>query len=296
MIGAVSRRRALIVLLVALGVGVGFGLRSNVAALADPPGEATRARALERAAGAAEHALAGLYAVLDRARGHARRGAALTVSGEAPDSELLAAAAVLSGGSGEAEATRRALASLAGMALAVRPDAPAPLLAYGGPELELLAAQLRASADAATLFVERRQATRDVVNALAAGLAALDQNHPAAALESLDQADEPLDLLKRWAERPPLFRYWQQVSVDLIDAARGIADATLAGDAEAARAAAARYAKATAAAKGADNALAVTLSEEGSAVTSTPLQRLAADADAIVEARSAIAPLLAPAS
>lgn len=296
MIGAVSRRRALIVLLVALGVGIGFGLRSEAAAPADPPGEAARLRALERSADVADRALAGLYALLDQARGHARKGAALTVSGEAPASELTAAAEVLAGGSGEAEAAHRALADLAGVAAAVRPGTTTPLLTYGGPELELLAAQLRTSADAATLFVERRHGTQDVIDALAAGLAALDQDHPAAALDSLDRANAPLELLDQWAQRPPLFRYWQQVSVDLIDAARGIANATLLGDAEAVRAAAARYAKAAAAAMGADNALAVTLSEEGLAVTSTPLQRLAADAGEIADARSAIAPLLSPAS
>jgi hypothetical protein len=218
------------------------------------------------------------------------------VSGEAPAAELRAAAEIMAGGSNVADEARRALTSLAGVAAAVRPTATTPLLSYSGPELELIAAQLRASADEATLFVDRRHATQAVVDALAAGLAALDQNHPAAAIESLNRANAPLALLNSWAQRPPLFRYWLQVSTDLIDATRGIATATLDDDAAAVQAAAARYAKAADAARGADNALAVTLSEEGSAVTATPLQRLAADADEIVDARSALATLLSPAS
>jgi hypothetical protein len=292
MIGAVRRRRTLYVVLVAAAVGIGFGQRSDVARLADPPGEAARLRGMERAADAAEGALARLYSVLELARGSARRGAAQTVSGEAPAPELTAAAEIMTGGSDVAEKARRALVNLAGVAAAVRPDATTPLLSYGGPELELVAAQLRASADAARLFVDRRHATQVVVDALAAGLAALDRNDPASAIASLERADAPLALLDQWTLRPPLFRYWLQVSTDLIDAARDIATATLDGDAAAVRAAAARYAKAAEAARGADNALAVTLSEEGSAVTATPLQRLAADADEIVQARSAVAVLL----
>src|SRR5438552_7586134 len=120
MIGAVSRRRAVIVVLVALGVGIGLGLRSGAAAVADPPGEAARMEALERIADAADHALAGLYRLLDQARGHARHGAALTVSGEAPAPELMAAAGILAGGTEAAQAARQALAKLAGVAASIR--------------------------------------------------------------------------------------------------------------------------------------------------------------------------------
>ncbi len=255
-----------------------------------------RAGALADAAEAAETALAKLSAELERARDHARRGASLTVAGEAPAPELTAAADVLAGASDEADGARRTLVVLDGMAAAIQPDAPVPSLTYGGADLEQLAAQLRSAADAATLFVERRHATQAVVDALAAALAALDRNDPAAALDGLRAADAPLALLAEWKERPGLLRYWMMISVELLDAAGDIARATIAGDAEAVKAAAARYAEAADAALGADNALAVTLSEEGAAVSVTPLQRLAARAEEAAEARSALQPLLQPAS
>jgi hypothetical protein len=296
MIGAVDWRRTGIALLVALAIGIGFGQRSADAARADPPGEKARIDAMASAARDADRALARLSAMLRRAGGHARRGTALTVSGEAPAPQLTAAADVLTSGAAEADAARGAQVELAGIAAAVQPRASVPVLSYGGADLELTAGQLRASAVAATLFVERRHAVQAVIDSLAAGLAALDRNDPAAALDSLAKADAPLTLLGDWVERPPLFRYWMMISIDLVEAARGIASATLDDDPAAVKAAAERYAKAADAARGADNALAVTLSQEGSAVSETPLRRLAAAADEVTDARSAVKLLLSPLS
>jgi SWI/SNF-related matrix-associated actin-dependent regulator 1 of chromatin subfamily A len=296
MIGASGRRRSLIAISLGLVVGIGFGLRSPDAAHADPAGALARTGALADVAEAADAALARLSAELGRARDHARRGAALTVSGEAPAPELTAAADVLAGAGDEADGARRALVVLDGMAAAIRPDATVPSLTYGGADLEQLAAQLRSAAVAATLFVARRHATQAVVDALAAALAELDGNDPAAALDELRAADAPLALLAEWKERPPLLRYWMMISAELLDAAGDIARATLADDPQAVEAAAARYAEAADAALGADNAVAVALSEEGAAVTVIPLQRLAALADEAAEARAALPPVLQPAS
>jgi hypothetical protein len=296
MIGAAGRRRSAIAISLGLAVGIGFGLRSPDPAHADPAGALARTAALADAAEAADAALARLSAKLERARDHARRGAALTVSGEAPAPELTAAADVLAGAGDEADGARRALLAVAGMAAAIHPDAAVPSLTYGGADLEQLAAQLRSAADAATLFIERRHATQAVVDALAAALAALDRNDPVTALDELRAADAPLALLVEWTQRPPLLRYWMMISAELLDAAGDIARGTIADDPEAVEAAAARYAEAADAALGADNALAVTLSEAGAAVSVIPLQRLAALADEAVEARSALAPVLKPAS
>lgn len=286
----------MIALSLGLAVGIGFGIRSPDPAQADPAGAVARTEAVAEAAEAADAALARLTAQLERARDHARRGAALTVSGEAPAPELTAAADVLTDADDEADGARRALVVLDGMTAAIQPNSPVPSLTYGGADVEQLAAQLRSTAEAATLFVERRHATRAVVDALAAALAALDRDDPTAALEELRAADAPLALLGEWEQRPPLLRYWMMISGELLDAAGDIARATLAGDPEAVKAAAARYAKAADAALGADNALAVTLSEEGAAVTIIPLQRLAAMADEAAEARAALPPALQPAS
>lgn len=244
---------------------------------------------MAQAADAADVALKRLDTELKRARDHARRGTALTVSGDAPATELTSAADLLAGASDEADAARRDLLTLSGVAAAIQPAATVPSLSYGGIELELIAAQLQRSAAAATLFVERRHATQTVVDALGAALADLERDDPSAALDSLATADAPLALLEAWEERPPLLRYWMMISADLLDAAGDIARATISDDPAALEAAGEWYAKAAEAARGADNALALTLSEEGAAISATPLRRLAALADEADDARSGLA-------
>jgi hypothetical protein len=296
MIGAASRRRAAIAIGLVLVVGVGFGLRSADAAAADPPGAAIRTVQLAEAARAADAALARLEAGLASSRDHARRGTALTVSGDAPATELETAADLLAEAAGDADAARQALVALDGYAAAIQPRTEIPELSYGGPDVQQIAAQLRSGAAAATLFVERRHATEAIVGALASALAALDRNDPVAALEALDAAGPPVALLDAWEDRPPLVRYWMTISRDLLAAAADIASATIANDPAAAQAAASRYAKAADAARGADNALAFALSETGAGISATPLRRLASLADDAADARAAIEPLLRPAS
>ncbi|MEP7039998.1 MAG: hypothetical protein ABI864_00335 [Chloroflexota bacterium] len=296
MIGAAGRHRAAIGIAVGLAVAVGFGLRAADSAAADPAAAAAREARLLEAADGADVTLLRLTRGLEAARDHARRGTALTVEGEAPAPEIIMAAELLAAAGEDATAARGALRSLAGMAAAIRPGADVPTLSYGGPDLQQMAAQLRSGAEAATTFVERRHATEAVVDALAAALAALDGDDPTAALAALDEADAPLALLEAWEERSPLFRYWMTTSRDLIAAAGDIARATIANDPTAVEAAAKRYAAAAETARGADNALAFTLSEEGSAISGTPLRRLAAAADEAADDRSALQALLQPTS
>jgi hypothetical protein len=288
MIGAGGRRRALIGIGLGLAVGMGFGLRSPDPARADPPTEAARQGELADAAQAADGALGSLARRIAVAREHARLGTALTASGEAPAPELTAAAEALAAASGEADDAKRGLELLAGLAAAIEPADTIPSLSYGGTDLEQIAAQLEASAAAATLFVERRHATQAIVSALSAALAELERDEPSAALTSLAEADAPMALLDAWEQRPPLLRYWMTISADLLGAAGDIARATLADDPAAAKAAGERYAKAAQAARGADNALALALSEGGAAVIATPVRRLAAVADEVDEARAAL--------
>jgi len=213
-----------------------------------------------------------------------------------PAPELALAADRLTAGAATADAVRHALATLAGTAASVAPGREVATLPYGGPELLLIAAQLNVSAPAATLFVERRHASEAVVSALGDAAAALDRDQPAAALASLDAAAAPLALLQDWRDRPPLLGYWMTIAGDLLDAARGIATATIAGNPAAQQAAAARYAAASKTARGADNALAVTIAEEGSAVTSIPLRRLAMAVREAVDLRPALQTLMHPGS
>lgn len=294
MIGGARARRVATVIAIGLVVGVGFGLRSADAAQADPPLEAARLRALMAAASRADQALASLAGVLANAIDHARRGSALTVAGDRPPApELEAAADLLEAGAGTADAAQHAVGALAATARGIAPGLQVPGLPVSGPDLLLMAAGLRSSADAATLFVERRHATEAIVAALAAAVAALDADLPAAAITNLDRTAAPLALLDAWLERPLLFRYWMKVTGELIDAARDIAEATIAGDPVAQKAAGERYAKAGEAARGADNALAVTLSEEGNAVSVGQLQRLARAAGDVAAERFAVQPLTA---
>ncbi len=214
----------------------------------------------------------------------------------APADELSTAADLLAATAEDGDAARSTLLELAGYAASIRPGTVVPALSYGGADLQQIAAQLRSGVEAATLFVERRHATDAVVQALATALGALERDDPAAALSALDASDAPLALLDDWEDRPPLLRYWMTISRDLINAAGDIARATIADDPAAVEAAAARYGKAAEAARGADNALAFALSEQGSAVSATPLRRLAAAADEAADARAAIQQLLPPAS
>ena len=291
-----GRRAATNAIVVALAVGLGFGLRSPDASRADSPGEAARLASLWSAIAAADGALERLAALLEDAIDHARRGSARTVAGEAPEPELSAAADIALAGADTANGARRALIDLGGTAAAVAPGTSVGAISFDGTEVQLIAAQLTASAEAATLFVERRHATEAVVEALADGLAALDRDDPRAALESLAAAEAPLALLAAWAERPPLLRHWMAISGDLLDAARDIATATIDRDPVAVEEAAERYATASEAAQGADNALAFALSEAGSAVSATPLQRLARAAGEVGELRAALLSLPQPAS
>ena len=280
---------------IGLVVGLGFGLRSADPSLADPPLVAVRLGALMTAASHADAALARLAGVLTDAIDHARLGSAQTVAGDRPPApELAAAADALASGAGTADAAHRAVERLIALGACIAPERQIPALSLTGPDLLLMASGLRTSGDAATLFVERRHATGTIVGGLGDALAALKGNLPATALSSLDRTTAPFALLRAWAERPRLLDYWIQVTGELIDAARDIAEATIARDPVAQKAAGERYAKAGEAARGADNALAVTLSEEGAAVTVTQLQRLAAAAATVDEERGALQPLTVP--
>jgi hypothetical protein len=293
MIGGVGRHRAAIAIASALVVTAGLGLGPSDGSPANPLLTASRAAVLASSASAADAALARLQDVVNAALDHARRGAAETLAGATPPApELVAAADVLATGAEAADGASRAVQGLMGVAASVAPGSAVLPLSYGSPDLLSLAAGLRSSADAATLFVERRDATAAIVAALTDAVGALTDDQPAAALTDLEGTKAPLAILAAWTEAPSLLHYWMRVTGDLVDAARGIATATLAGDDAALRAAAAAYQKAGEAARGADNALAVTISEEAAAVSGSQLRRLAAIASAIADLRTVAQGLL----
>lgn len=273
-----------------LVVGAVLCLRPADAGMASPELTGDRAERLTEARTAAAAALDELAAALDTALQHARAGAARTRSGDLPPApELEASGVAMELAAQLVPPASMALLDLAGVSGSVSPGATVPGLSMGSADLLLVVGQLRASAEAATTFVERRQATATVNRALADAAEALTDDDPNAAIERLVEGDAAIDLLTAWEQAPETFGFWLETVTELYDAARGIAEATLAGDADAVAAAAARYARASEAARGADNALALALSEGASAASLTAQRRVANLVAEVQAVRSRIA-------
>jgi len=253
---------------------------------------AERTAWLTRAARSADSDLRRLSELLVATVDDARSGAALTVAGDDPPAPpLIAAADRLDGGMQIADAAQSAVGILRGTAAAVDPGLSLPPYGVNRSALVSIGRQLRAAAEAASSFVERRHATDAVLAALSDAVAALDRDQPQAALDSLARATAPLQLVRDWPIPPITLALWLTTATDLLDAVHAMASAALAGDPAAAQAAAAEYAKAADAARRADVSLALALSEGGAAVTATPLRRLAdglADLSALREAVAAL--------
>jgi hypothetical protein len=287
------RRRAPLVALAAILVlGVCLGLRAADPASADPPAAAARAARLAQVAHSADAALGRLSELLEATVDDARSGAALTVAGgDPPAPPLTAAAARLEAGTAVAAKAQSALRLLVATAASTDPAAAMPSLSVNRAALASIAEQLRGAADAATAFVERRHATEWVLRALADALAALEREDPRSALDFVAGADAPLGLLKAWPSPPITLALWLTTTAELLAAVRAVAAASLSGDTGAEREAAARYADAAKAARGADVSLALALSEGGAAVTAAPLRRLTDGLAELAAVREAIGPL-----
>ena len=281
-----------------LGLAVGasglcFGLRAANPAVADPPVAAARAAGLVTAAAAADDAVAELELLLESAVEDARHGAALTLAGTDPPAPLLLAAADrLERGLSTVDAAGRALDMLEGVSAAIDPTRAFPQLAVDRFALTSIGSQLSASAEAATVFVQRRHAADAVLEALRGAIAALDGRDPHAALRQIDTARAALEILSGWKQPPLALAVWLRTTGELLDAAAAIASATIAGDRQALEAAGRRYADASLAARQADSALAIALAEGGSATISVPLRRLADMLASAAALRASLAGLL----
>lgn len=276
--------------LAVLLIGGMLAARPVAAASADPANEAERQAWLRATAGHADTELERLLSRLEAALDPARRGSALVVSGQDPPGPALeAAAAVLEGAHGEATAVAAAMVDLRGTLACVRPEA----IAVSGPgisasDLDSMAGQLRSAAAAAGPFVDRRWAAEATLTGLADALAALDRNDPASALPALDKADAALAEVAAWHEPPPSLPYWVATTGALLTAARAIAAAALAGDVAAAAIAGEAYRVAAERAGPADRALALAMAEAGSAISATPLRRLAGALKDVTELRGTL--------
>ncbi|HEX6127476.1 MAG TPA: hypothetical protein VF071_00485 [Candidatus Limnocylindria bacterium] len=293
---AASRRapgpRTLVGVAVALLLGALLAARPADPAAADPAAQWARQQALVARAEEADAALLALQEALQAARDEARRGAALVLDGDDPPaSSLTEAARLLDAAAPESAAAVAAMDRLRGTAAATRAGISIPIVPEPG-QLASIADQLRDSAGAVDPFVERRRAAQRTLQRLGSALAALEDNDPAAALAPLEEAREARAVLADWEPAPVTLDLWLETTDRMIVAADAIAEATLAGDAEGVREAAADYAAAAEEARRADVSLGLSLSEAGSALTATPMRRLA-DALAEVErARAVVASLL----
>ena len=274
-------------------LGLGLALRPAGATAADPALAASRQATLQDLAAADDAALAAVIAELQRAVDAGRRGSALVIQGEtAPGPALLQAADAAARAAQLAVDSARADATVDGTWQSVRPDVAAPPAGPAAADLLGIDGQLRDAAAASDPFVARRRAAAATLDAMAEALAALDRDQPNAALTALDRAQAARAIVAHWPEPPVVLPFWLRTTNRMLNAARDIAHATLAGDAAAARRAGQAYERAAMHARRADTALALAISESGAALATVPLRRLADALDAATSRRAAMASVL----
>jgi hypothetical protein len=186
-----------------------------------------------------------------------------------------------------ADATERLDAVLRSVESAGGPLPPGP-----SSSLAAIAEQLTTSGAAGGSFVERRLAATATLTALAEALGALDDDDPGAALAALDRADASLATVAEWPAPPTVLPLWLETTGAMLEAARGIARATIAQDPKAAEAAANAYRRAAEEARRADTALAIAIAEAGSSLAGTPMRLLAEALAAAIAQHEAVQPLL----
>jgi hypothetical protein len=261
---------------------------------ADPTLAAERAARLHDEATDAVTRLDALIAKLQAALDAGRRGSALVIDGDrSPRADLMNAASSIAAASDEAALAAAAAARVDGTLSAVAPRHGALPPGPSGPLFPGISAQFAAAAEAADPFVARRQATRQTLDALADALAALRKDDPQRALTALDRANVALDTVRDWENPPTVLPLWLDTTGQLLSAARRIATASLAGDADAVARAAHRYSRAADDANRADTALAIAIAESGSSLASTPLQLVADALEAATAQREALQAILA---
>jgi hypothetical protein len=273
-------------------LGAVLAARPAPAAAADPPTTAARHATLRAVAAEADQALEDLIGQLGVAIDEGRRGSALIQDGDQDPGPSF----------DEAASATHSAATLANRAAAATTRLDAVLLAVesaGGPlpqgptsSLAAIAEQLASSGAAGGSFVERRLAATATLTSLGEALEALDDGDPQAALTALDRADGSLATVADWPSPPTVLPLWLETTGAMVEAARGIAQATIAQDQAAAEEAADAYRRAAEEARRADTALALAIAEAGSSLAGTPMRLLAEALVAAIAQREAVQPLL----
>jgi hypothetical protein len=239
-----------------------FGARTSTPGEADP---VRRAWLLREAAAHAE-AADGWLAVAERlmrgATDQARRGQAAVLAGPGdPEAAMNLAAVGFESAATPLSDAQTSLVALRWTLHAIDPAIIAPASSAMGGDAIAVAAQWRAAALPSAALADLRREAEATLDALGDALAALEADDPVASLAALDAAEAGLDEVATHSDDLAALGYWVETVQELIDAARGIALAVLAGDPVALAEAQAAYDVAAADANRADQALTIALGE-----------------------------------
>ena len=250
----------------------------------------------ERAQGATE-ALDALRAAIQPGLDEARAAAAAVLSADDPAGPaLLAAGDTLAEAEGAATDARRAVSSLNGAREALQPGTAALPEPIAAGELSSIGAQLGAAAEPAGAFADLRRRGGGIPALLDEALRALERGDLDAGAAAVGEARADLELVSAWEAAPTSLPVWIETTGAMINAMEDLISATRSEDGAAALAAAAEFAALAEEASTADRSLRIALGEGGSALTSAPLERLAAALGGIEGVRATTAAIAAGAT
>jgi len=269
-----------------------FGARSADWADADPIRVAGLTDQAAAQAEAADAALARAETLMRDATGQARRGQAAVLGGPDEPTAALDAAGAGFGAAATPLADAQASLVLLGWTLrAIDPLATLPGLGIEPADMAAIETQWRAAAPPCAILAGVRRQAEATLEALADGLAALDDDDPAAALEAFDAAVTHLDQAREFTDSLSTLGFWVDTVDALIAAARDIALAAQAGDPAALAQAQAAYEAAAADAGRADQALVIALGEAAAQATGPASASSAEALRAVIAARDQLAGL-----
>jgi hypothetical protein len=254
-----------------------------------PAVEVAARRAILRTADEADVALSGLAAALVPAVDAGRAGSARAVAGdEAPGPMFADAAELTRAAEAKAAAAREALVALNRGRNARDPGA-SELEAVAEPgELDSIAEQLSAAAEAGDEFAAMRDRAFSVIGELDDAIAALDAGDLAGARDHVGRARDAHTAVAAWDVGLVTLPVWVETTDAMIAAVERIITATERGDSAAAQRAAEDFVARADDAAPADRALRIAIGEGGSAVAAVPLERLATILTSIDDARAAV--------
>jgi hypothetical protein len=273
-------------------VAVAFGARPADQATADPIHVAALRQLASEQAIRADGELQDIEGLLEAGMREASRGQSAVLGGTADPVAIMDQAGLsFEAAAEQAEAAHSALAELAWTLRALEPDAPPPTLSHGPADLVDLGARWRATGLPLAAAADLRRGAEATLGALGSGLAALDDDDPAAALAALADAEASLDVVRESGGELDTLPFWITTVDALISAATDIALAAQAGDPDALAAARQAYELAAAESIQADQALGIALGEAAANVTASPSALSGEVLRDVAAARAALAAL-----